>query len=510
MDKRLELEPESEPLSTETSAEDGTNISLLNLSASEARNFLLKGSSYCEFDLPIYFKFDDLINKVSKAIKNKNLSDFQTEKPHKFEGLNYTLFNNKDSKYAWRPLQLIHPALYVSLVHSITNENNWNIIIERFKKFRKLPNIECASIPVKSLTKNSDKAEQISHWINETEKKSIELALDYEYLIHTDISDCYGSIYTHSIAWAIHGKKYAKNNRSSIIGNNIDQHLQNMSYGQTNGIPQGSILMDFIAEIVLGYIDMQLHTKIKACKDYHIIRYRDDYRIFVNNPKDGEKIVKYLSEILINFGMKLNPHKTNTYSDTISNSINNDKLSWINKPHYKKNLLDQLLLINNHSNNFTNAGSLMAPLEDVFERIINVKSEDIIPMISIVTNIAYNNPKTYKEASAILSKLIDLLDNNQKQIIIRKIIKKFTQIPNTGYLQLWLQRITIKYAPSIDYEEKLCKTVNKEDVTIWKSNWLNNKLNKIINECEIIDYNQINNLPNVIQKEEIELFKSKY
>jgi len=55
-----------------------------------------------------------------------------------------------------------------------------------------------------------------------------------------------------------------------------------MTYGQTNGIPQGSVLMDFIAEIVLGYTDLELSHKINQLKieDYQIIRYRDDYRIF--------------------------------------------------------------------------------------------------------------------------------------------------------------------------------------------------------------------------------------
>jgi hypothetical protein len=31
--------------------------------------------------------------------------------------------------------------------------------------------------------------------------------------------------------------------------------LKNLQYHQNNGIPQGSVLMDFIAEMVLGYID---------------------------------------------------------------------------------------------------------------------------------------------------------------------------------------------------------------------------------------------------------------
>jgi hypothetical protein len=34
--------------------------------------------------------------------------------------------------------------------------------------------------------------------------------------------------------------------------------MRGMNFSQTNGIPQGSVLMDFIAEMVLGYIDERL------------------------------------------------------------------------------------------------------------------------------------------------------------------------------------------------------------------------------------------------------------
>ena len=85
--------------------------------------------------------------------------------------------------------------------------------------------------------------------------------MDYECLSHTDITDCYGAIYTHSTAWALHGKGFMKKpeNRPrrnpALLGNIVDDHLQDMSHGQTNGIPQGSVLMDFVAEMVLGYAD---------------------------------------------------------------------------------------------------------------------------------------------------------------------------------------------------------------------------------------------------------------
>lgn len=45
--------------------------------------------------------------------------------------------------------------------------------------------------------------------------------------------------------------------------------------------------MDFIAEIVLGYADTQLAEKMEKenITRYQILRYRNDYRIFVNNPQ---------------------------------------------------------------------------------------------------------------------------------------------------------------------------------------------------------------------------------
>lgn len=85
----------------------------------------------------------------------------------------------------------------------------------------------------------------------------------------------------------------------SLLGNKIDKYIRQMSYGQTNGIPQGCVLMDFIAEILLKYIDNSLSEKLQELKfqkeNFKIIRYRDGYRIFVNNPQDADLILKNLS-----------------------------------------------------------------------------------------------------------------------------------------------------------------------------------------------------------------------
>jgi hypothetical protein len=44
--------------------------------------------------------------------------------------------------------------------------------------------------------------------------------------------------------------------------------------------------------------------------NYHIIRYRDDYRIFTNNKKEGNTVIRELSKILSEMGMRLNGEKT--------------------------------------------------------------------------------------------------------------------------------------------------------------------------------------------------------
>lgn len=274
---------------------------ITNLSNIMARKFLLKEESYFTFDLPIYFTFTKLLQDISKKLENSNLSDFystykendniKTNDPKDFENVNYKLIHNKNGKYSWRLFQLIHPAIYVSLVHKMTEKANWDTILKKFEEYKNNNVVKCLSLPVISEDEKSDKATQINIWLQEIEQKSIALSLDFEYLFHTDIVDCYGSIYTHSISWAIHTKEKAKKkeNRNNIdlIGVVIDQHIQAMSNGQTNGIPQGSILMDFIAEIVLAYVDSELTEKIKYIvkEEYKILRYRDDYRIFVNNPQ---------------------------------------------------------------------------------------------------------------------------------------------------------------------------------------------------------------------------------
>lgn len=497
-----------------------TRKCILQLSSAEARDFLLKPESYCSLDLPPYIRFDRLIGDVRNVLDQKKLSDLRGANPRDHDDVNYTILNNKDGKYAWRPFQLIHPALYVSLVHQLTEENNWQLVLARFKDFAANEKLKCLSMPVVSLSDQKDKAEQVTHWWHEVEQRSIELSLDYEYLIETDITDCYGAIYTHSIAWALHTKTEAKKKESrtdkNLLGNIIDDHIQDMRHGQTNGIPQGSVLMDFIAEMVLGLADLELSEKIKSAgiDDYCILRYRDDYRIFVNNPQNGERIIKFLTEVTIGLGLKLNPAKTKTSNDIVRASIKADKLAWMCRKNTERSLQKYLLLIHDHAVHFPNAGSLAVALNEFHKRVTRLKAlpEQPLPLIAIIIDIAYRNPRTYAICAAILSKLMSFIESAaDKFAIAEKIKTRFAKIPNTGHMQIWIQRVTLPIDADISYEELICRLVAGGDVALWNVEWISsNDLKNALDVSKVVDQETLKALEPVIPVEEVELFKGFY
>jgi hypothetical protein len=502
---------------------------ILDLTNQEAKEFFLAEERYFTFDLPKYFSFNKILKKLAEKLEDKNLSDFYSEykttnqsgteetkkhNPAFFEDVNYKLFNNKDGEYSWRLFQLVHPVLYVSLIHEITKEENWNIILESLRENTK---IECASIPiVKSEKQKTEKGGQILTWWKEVEQKSISLSLEYDYIFHTDIVDCYGSIYTHSISWALHTKPIAKQKRNDekFVGVAIDKYLQRMANGQTNGIPQGSILMDFIAEIVLKYADKELSKKLINLQDnnFKIIRYRDDYRIFVNNPETGKQIIKELSNVLSDLGMRISSEKTIFSNDVINSSIKADKLFWLTNSSKNWNIEKHLLIIKKLSEKYKNSGTLEKELQNFYKKIYNRKKlKNINVLISIITDIAFKNPRTYPISISILGKFISTIDENgeAKKEYISKVENKIKKLPNTEIVDLWLQRFTLKFDKDKEFQGNLSKKITDKSQEIWNSDWLNDDLKKILKETEIINQMEIEKMDEYPKLEEISLFESK-
>jgi len=486
--------------------------SILKMTATQARAFLLKPESYCSVDLPVYFSFKKILTSISKQLRGKSLASMSS-RPRDHEGVNFAMLSNKDGRHAWRPFQLIHPALYVSLVEQITSTEYWKVIRNRFKEFQQPDGFKCLSIPIQAASKRKDKAAQILNWWQGIEQESIKLALEYNYVFHADITDCYAAIYTHSISWAVHGKSVAKAKKldKSLIGNIIDSHIQDMRHGQTNGIPQGSVLMDFIAELVLGYVDLELSDRLRVARitEYRILRYRDDYRIFVQSPQNGEVILKELTEELIDLGLKLNSSKTTGSQQIVGTALKPDKRAWLRNRQGDQNLQKHLLVIHAHGHDFPNAGSLTVALAHFHQRLSKAKRiQNPCVLISIVVDIAYSSPRTFPVCAAVISKLLSVLDCKAERVdVIQKIHARLSQLPNTGHMNIWLQRISHSFAPHIEYKETLCRLLQGQQVDVWNNSWITSaKLRTALAPSQIISKATLRALKPVIKPKEIEIF----
>ena len=495
---------------------------VLSLNSNDAKKFFLDQEAYSNIELPPYFSFGKTISAINKKIKESILTSADLARAKKHETVNHVLYGNKDGKYAWRKYELINPLLYVSLVNIITNKDNWLFLQNRFKEFQQDKNIECESIPVLKRNKSKQKASQISQWIENVEKKSLILALEYKFLYQTDITDCYGSVYTHAIPWSIHTKQESKAKRGydQLFGNKIDQHIQAMSCGQTNGIPQGSMVMDFIAEMVLGCADIEISKKLQELlreKKFHILRYRDDYRIFVNDISDGDIVLKCISETLIDFGFRLNTAKTSHCADIITGSIKPDKIEVLKygavpKKLSKKDLMDQLMIIQQTGKHFPNSGTLKNRLSKILDA---VQSKNFYNQQEVVTSllidIAYNNPNTFPVIATLVSSCISGLSLKSKKDLLIRIEEKMCNLSNIGLIEIWMQRIAIKFKFKLSLKEKLCKLVYGETETIFITDWIDNaSIKTLIDNKSYIDKNKIGKMKTVIDKREIQLFNNYY
>lgn len=132
--------------------------------------------------------------------------------------------------------------------------------------------------------------------------------LGKRYILTTDISRFYHSIYTHSIPWALHTKQKAKADRSfKLLGNKLDYWVRQGQDGQTAGIPIGPDTSLVLAEAIMHRCDEALLKRIPGIKGHRFI---DDYELSFATRTEAEDAFHILETILADFELALNPKKT--------------------------------------------------------------------------------------------------------------------------------------------------------------------------------------------------------
>lgn len=132
-----------------------------------------------------------------------------------------------------------------------------------------------------------------------------------KFVLQADVSNFYGSVYTHTISWALHGKEAAraalKNKKGEpLLGDKLDNHFRAMQDGQSVGLPVGPDASQLIAETILSSVDSAALIGM-AGNDF---RFVDDYELAFDSESEAITTRTTLQSVLAQFRLVLNPLKT--------------------------------------------------------------------------------------------------------------------------------------------------------------------------------------------------------
>lgn len=162
---------------------------------------------------------------------------------------------------------------------------------------------------------------------------NLRLEQKYSQLMKLDISGCFYHIYTHSIAWAIKGKEFAKEHSGKDVQTfekDFDSLMQHVNYNETNGIVVGPEMSRIFAEVILQKVDIDVLERLKEQgltlgKDYEVRRYVDDSYVYANSKDTLDKIRQTFSDELSKFKLDINMNKLEYASRPFGSDINDAK-----------------------------------------------------------------------------------------------------------------------------------------------------------------------------------------
>lgn len=153
-----------------------------------------------------------------------------------------------------------------------------------------------------------------------------DLESSFSLMTFADISNCFGSIYTHSISWATKSKEFSKKNIpiKNQFCQELDKIISNSNYGETAGILVGSEFSRIFSEIILQRIDLNITYFLSEKHGlnhgvhYKFYRYVDDYIIFTNSKSELALILSCLSSSLEEYKLYINENKVISYGRPFS------------------------------------------------------------------------------------------------------------------------------------------------------------------------------------------------
>ncbi|WP_345940455.1 antiviral reverse transcriptase Drt4 [Pseudomonas sp. MS19] len=143
--------------------------------------------------------------------------------------------------------------------------------------------------------------------------RALEDSFGKAFRVDADISNCFGSIYTHSIPWAVVGFDESKaklkggkgNDRERHWSDELDYFQRSARRNETQGIPIGPGVSSIVVELILGRVD-----KMLVDSGYCFRRYIDDYIAFCSTHEEAQDFIRILGVELAKYKLGLNLQKT--------------------------------------------------------------------------------------------------------------------------------------------------------------------------------------------------------
>lgn len=126
-------------------------------------------------------------------------------------------------------------------------------------------------------------------------------------------------------------------------------------------------------------------------------------------------------------------------------------------------------------------------------------------MVAIATQIATENVSVAHLALKVVSQMLNDMapeQDNKRRELVNLIYKKLRQLPNSQFIQIWLQHITHltdDWSDSELYDMPLCKLVAKKPTVLWNNDWLNPKMLKGFPTNSIANRKKLDELGSLIR-----------
>lgn len=245
-------------------------------------------------ELPPCFSTSRFTPEIAEELSKVALSDERKDYQFDLAEFKATRFNNVP-----RTLGLLHPLAY-SRMFSVFKQHREEI----------LGLMSDGNSAITAEQHNDGRMFIMNYEDHESKtKNTLDLSFAAGFRAHADVANCFGSIYTHSLEWAIQGyeesKKRLRDKKSQKHWSSfLDAVLRNGKRKETVGLPIGPCTSSIAVEIILAAVDRELSEK------FRFVRYIDDYTAYCKSHLEAQEFIRALSIALSRYRLTLNLNKT--------------------------------------------------------------------------------------------------------------------------------------------------------------------------------------------------------